>query len=283
MVATRRRLNAEKKKGRTVPKAHLSDTRIVRDAYRRWAPVYDVTFGRVAEAGRRHAVALINRRKGSVLEVGVGTGLSLPCYAKHLAITGIDLSPEMLAKARAKVGRRKLTQVTSLHEMDAGQLEFADESFDTVVAMYVMTVVPDPETVMRELARVCAPGGEVILVNHFSQEQGLRGWLERRMAPLANTLGWRPIFPYDRVLGCGGLRLAERRSLRPLGLFTMLRFVKQPGHDPDYALDLQRILQPRPRFRAQSARVRGLVMARRILDGRSLRALRRRPSEATTD
>jgi phosphatidylethanolamine/phosphatidyl-N-methylethanolamine N-methyltransferase len=92
--------------------------------------------------------------------------------------------------------------------------------------MYVMTVVPEPEVVMEELERVCAPGGQVILVNHFSQDHGTRGWLERRMAPFASTLGWRPIFPVDRVMGCENLELVERRSLRPLGLFTMLRFTK---------------------------------------------------------
>jgi phosphatidylethanolamine/phosphatidyl-N-methylethanolamine N-methyltransferase len=92
--------------------------------------------------------------------------------------------------------------------------------------MYVLTVVPDPERVMRELSRVTKPGGEVLLVNHFSQEEGVRGWVERRMAPFADKLGWRPVFDLDRVMGCEDLTLVERRGLRPLGLFTMLRFVK---------------------------------------------------------
>ena len=165
--------------------ADLLDAASVRHAYRRWAPVYDFTFGTVAEAGRKHAVKIINRRRGRVLEVGVGTGLSLPCYEKHLTVTGIDLSPEMLDKARSRVERQRLGNVAGLHEMDAGALAFPDESFDTVVAMYVMTVVPDAEKVMRELERVCATGGEVILVNHFSQEEGVRGYVERRLAPFA--------------------------------------------------------------------------------------------------
>jgi phosphatidylethanolamine/phosphatidyl-N-methylethanolamine N-methyltransferase len=204
------------------------DSTAVQQAYRRWAPVYDFTFGQVAEAGRKHAVEIINRRKGSVLEVGVGTGLSLPDYGAHLKITGIDLSADMLEKAQERVARGRLEHVAGLFEMDAESLEFPDEHFDTVVAMYVMTVVPDPERVMGELERVCAPGGEVILVNHFSQEEGMRGWVEQRMEPLARTLGWRPVFPVERVMGRASLRLAERRSLRPFGLFTMLRFVKQP-------------------------------------------------------
>jgi phosphatidylethanolamine/phosphatidyl-N-methylethanolamine N-methyltransferase len=99
-------------------------------------------------------------------------------------------------------------------------------SFDTVVAMYVMTVVPEPEKVMRELSRVCRPGGEVLLVNHFSQEDGMRGWVERRMAPFAEHLGWRPVFDVGRVMVCMDLKLIERRALRPWGLFTMMRFQK---------------------------------------------------------
>ncbi|MGI9383290.1 MAG: class I SAM-dependent methyltransferase, partial [Methyloligellaceae bacterium] len=139
----------------------MMDVASVQRAYRRWAPIYDLTFGRIAEAGRLHAVEIINRRKGTVLEVGVGTGLSLPRYADHLKITAVDLSPDMLARAQERVEDEGLSNVVGLHEMDAGALEFDDESFDTVVAMYVMTVVPDPERVMAELERVCAPGGEV--------------------------------------------------------------------------------------------------------------------------
>lgn len=202
------------------------DEASIKTAYRRWAPVYDNTFGRFTTEGRRHAVEIINQRHGKVLEVGVGTGLSLPDYGRHLQIEGIDLSPEMLDKAREKVAEEGLRNVTGLHEMDASELTFPTGSFDTVVAMYVMTVVPDPEKVMRELARVCKVGGEVILVNHFSQEEGVRGWVERRMAPFADKLGWRPVFDVDRVLVCDNLTLVGRRALRPWGLFTMLRFEK---------------------------------------------------------
>jgi phosphatidylethanolamine/phosphatidyl-N-methylethanolamine N-methyltransferase len=270
-------------------KVPVMDVDSVRHAYRRWAPVYDFTFGLVAEAGRKHAVQIINRRKGRVLEVGVGTGLSLPCYGGHLTITGIDLSPEMLAKARGKVTSKKLGNVTGLHEMDAGALAFPDESFDTVVAMYVMTVVPDPERVMRELERVCAPGGEVILVNHFSEDEGVRGLVERKLAPFGDLLGWRPVFGLDRVLVCDDLRLAERRSLRPLGLFTMLRFVKEPGFGlgPQLASRARRPSRaparavgarlPEPvRVRVKWQMARALVHGRRLLDTNYWRSLYRR-------
>jgi len=270
-------------------KAPVMDAASVRHAYRRWAPVYDFTFGLIAEAGRKHAVQIINRRKGRVLEVGVGTGLSLPCYGSHLTITGIDLSPEMLAKAQDKVERKKLDNVAALHEMDAGALAFPDESFDTVVAMYVMTVVPEPERVMRELERVCAAGGEVILVNHFSQDEGVRGFIERRLAPFADLIGWRPVFGLDQVLVCEDLRLAERRALRPLGLFTMLRFVKEPGFGLAPQLAARslkarvparvpvRARLPEPiRVRIKWQVARALVHARRLLDTNYWRSLYRR-------
>ena len=208
------------------PPIVMDETQVI-SAYRRWAPFYDNTFGRIAAEGRKHAVEIINGREGRVLEVGVGTGLSLPMYGKHLEIVGIDLSPEMLEKARNRVATEALDNVTGLHEMDASKLTFADASFETVVAMYVMTVVPEPEKVMRELSRVCKPGGEVLLVNHFSQEDGVRGWVERRMAPFADQLGWHPVFDVNRVMVCDELEVIERRALRPMGIFTMMRLHKR--------------------------------------------------------
>lgn len=198
----------------------------VLDAYRRWAPVYDNTFGRITTDGRRQAVEQINKRSGRVLEIGVGTGLSLSTYQRHLEIVGIDLSPDMLDKARERVASEGLEHITGLHEMDAAALDFPDNSFDTVVAMYVMTVVPDPVAAMREAARVCKVGGEVMLLNHFSEDSGVRGWVERRMAPFASRLGWHPVFDVDRVMVCDNLAETGRSTLKPLGLFTLLRFRK---------------------------------------------------------
>lgn len=213
-----------------VPAGRNSGGRIdetdVLDAYRRWAPVYDNTFGRITTDGRRQAVEQINKRTGRVLEIGVGTGLSLSMYQRHLDIVGIDLSPDMLDKARERVAAEGLEQITGLYEMDAAALDFPDETFDTVVAMYVMTVVPDPVAAMREAARVCKVGGEVMLLNHFSEESGVRGWVERRMAPFATRLGWHPVFDVEKVMVCDNLAETGRSTLKPLGLFTLLRFRK---------------------------------------------------------
>ena len=205
--------------------SRLDETNVV-DAYRRWAPVYDRTFGRLTTEGRRQAVEIINQRSGRVLELGVGTGLSLSMYDRSLDVVGIDISPDMLERARQKVAAEGLENVSGLHEMDAASLDFPDGSFDTVVAMYVMTVVPDPVVVMREIARVCKPGGEVLILNHFSEDSGVRGWVERRMAPFASRLGWHPVFDVDRVMVCDDLEVTGRFTLKPMGLFTLLRFEK---------------------------------------------------------
>lgn len=203
------------------------DEATVKRAYDRWAPIYDFVFGAMIDAGRRDAVNIINRRRGSVLEVGVGTGLSLGRYNSDLTITGIDLSAPMLAKAEAKVKRENLTNVKDILPMDAADLKFPDGSFDTVVAMYVLTVVPDPEKVMAELERVCKPDGEVIIVSHFAKSAGTRGWIDHLVAPVARKLGWRSDFYIGAVMTRECLRLVERRQLNPFRLFTLLRFVRQ--------------------------------------------------------
>lgn len=199
----------------------------VRSSYRRWAPVYDRTFGAITRAGRARAVGHINEGSGRVLEVGVGTGLSLATYAPHLEVTGIDYSPEMLAKAKAKVTECGLRQVVALRQMDARHLDFPDDKFDTVVAMYLVSVVPEPERVVAEMARVCRPGGEVLIVNHFATDTGALAALERGFAPFADLLGWHPDFPIARVLGTAELVEQERRTFPPFGMFTFLRLRKR--------------------------------------------------------
>jgi phosphatidylethanolamine/phosphatidyl-N-methylethanolamine N-methyltransferase len=200
------------------------DNHDVTRAYRRWAPVYDATFGKVVEAGIKQATALANRYHGRVLEVGVGTGLSLPHYKHSLKVIGIDLSPEMLARARERAHRHNLRHVEELLEMDATELKFADRSFDISTAMFVMTVVPDTVQVMNELIRVTKPGGHILIVNHFSIDKGLRAVVEKRLARFSDILGWRPDFPAETLMVSGKLKLEERRALKPFGFFTLLKF-----------------------------------------------------------
>ncbi len=194
----------------------------VKTSYRYWAPVYDYTFGLITRRGRAQVVDHVNARTGRVLEIGVGTGLSLHRYGKHLDVTGIDVSPDMLDKARRKVEERKLTQVTRISEMDARTLAFPDDHFDSVVAMYVVSVVPEPEKVVAEMARVCKPGGEVIIIGHFARQKGFLAALERIFAPLADVIGWHSDFEMERVLGETRLEPVGMRPITPFGIFTFL-------------------------------------------------------------
>jgi phosphatidylethanolamine/phosphatidyl-N-methylethanolamine N-methyltransferase len=160
------------------------------------------------------------------LEVGVGTGISLSYYRRENEVHGIDISPDMLARAKRRVGRAKLGNVANLAIMDARRLEYENDSFDAVVAAYVMSVVPEPQRVIGEIERVCKPGGDVIIVNHFAAQSGPRRRLESMLAPLSNRLGWRPDMPVDEILVNSRLREVRRLTLPPLGMFTMLHLQK---------------------------------------------------------
>lgn len=198
----------------------------VKTSYKMWAPVYDKTFGMVTTIGRKSAVDYINTRQGRVLEIGVGTGLSLPHYKPHLEITGIDVSADMLKKARKKIQKQDLSHVAGIHNMDARTLDFPDHHFDTVVAMFLVSVVPDPEQVIGEMARVCKPGGEVLIVNHFARDKGPLAVVEKAFAPFANNIGWHSDFSIHRILGEEDLTIVEHKPLPPLGMFTFLRLQK---------------------------------------------------------
>ena len=165
----------------------------VKAAYRRYARIYDVIFGAVLQPGRRAVLEALKLKPGDrVLEVGVGTGISLPLYPRDVRITGIDVSREMLEKARARVARAKLTNVDALLEMDAEAMAFPDASFDKVVAMYVVSVVPQPAKLLEELHRVCRPHGEIFVVNHFQSENPVLGTLERALAGFSSQIGFNP-------------------------------------------------------------------------------------------
>lgn len=208
------------------------DENAVRRAYARWARFYDAVVGPVTDVGRAAAVAAVNAlaRKHvgddpmSVLEVGVGSGLSLPGYARTVRITGIDLSTDMLALARRRVTEQALGHVAALEEMDAGALTFETGSFDCAVAMYVMSVAPDPEAVLDELARITRPGGEVVIVNHFAKADGWVLWFERKLERVAALIGWHPAFGRERVLNHPDLKLVHEQPLGLLRIFTLMRF-----------------------------------------------------------
>ena len=167
--------------------ANLDNPAVTR-VYRRLAPFYDKTFGKIAETALRVTTSRANELHGRLLEVGVGTGLALPRYKEELDVTGIDLSPDMLQRAHERAAKLGLTNIRALLEMDATRLTFADESFDIVVALYVMTVVPDPVKAMHELARVTRPGGGFSSAITLASRAGCAEQLKRGSA--TSPMSW---------------------------------------------------------------------------------------------
>ena len=187
-------------------------------------------FGAVFDSGRKASIAAAERIGGRILDVGIGTGISLTDYAAVNRIVGVDYVEPMLRKAHERVLAHKLAHVEALAVMDAQRLGFADASFDAVVGQYVITTVPDPEAALDEFARVTRPGGEIILVNHLGAESGARRVFEQGFAPLARRLGWRPEFPWGRLATWAERRhdvhVIERRPMPPLGHFSLIRFAR---------------------------------------------------------
>jgi phosphatidylethanolamine/phosphatidyl-N-methylethanolamine N-methyltransferase len=163
----------------------------VTNVYEKLASVYDVIFGPTLHPGRVQAIQKMRIQPGNrVLEVGVGTGINAGLYPPDCFVTGIDLSSSMLEKARERVARKNLRNVRLL-EMDAADLRFPDSAFDIVYAPYLISVVPDPITVAREMRRVCRPGGRIIFLNHFRSPNRLLAWIERALSPFTVHIGFK--------------------------------------------------------------------------------------------
>ena len=200
------------------------DINAIQKVYRRYAQGYDVYFGALLQPGRKTIIEKMHCRPGDrILEVGVGTGLSLPLYPRSVHVTGIDISREMLARARARKVRLRLDHVTALRLMDAESLQFPADSFDKVVAMYVVSVAPHPARLVSEMRRACRPGGELFIVNHFQHANPVVGGLERLFAPLSRLMGFHPDFSLENFLRDSGLDVAERTPVNALGYWTLLR------------------------------------------------------------
>lgn len=205
---------------------------VIEKVYRRYARVYDAFFGAVLQPGRRRVLERLAVRPAErILEVGVGTGLSLPLYPAGAHVTGVDLSQEMLARAEACVHAGKTAAHVQLARMDAERLAFADDSFDKVVAMYVASVVPSPARLVSEMQRVCRPGGELFIVNHFRNAHPLIRGLERLLAPFSAIVGFHPDFCLEQFVRETGLQVDEQIPVNAFGYWTLLRIRnrKPPG------------------------------------------------------
>lgn len=206
-------------------------TALMRKAYARWAPVYDVVYDKLTEPAARAAVNAAMACGPRVLEAGVGTGLSLGYYPAHAEVHGVDLSEDMLRRAKAKVDGRGLHHVKSLQVMDVTRLGFPDGMFDAVAAQFLITLVPSPEAALSEFARVLRPGGEIILANHFGQPEGILARAEEIAAPLARAVGWSSDFKAARIeawaRSTGVMEVVELRTLFPAGFFKLMRVKKR--------------------------------------------------------
>ncbi len=229
----RRRVEAE---GRMRRRAQLAasdwkkgtrlDIAAIEQAYRRYARFnfYYVCFGAVFQPGRRAIVDRMECAPGErILEVGVGTGLSLPLYPQDVSVVGIDISRDMLDQARDRLTRSRRENAAQLMVMDAENMAFEDDSFDKVVAMYVASVVPNPARLVDEMRRVCKPDGQIFIVNHFHSRNPILRRVERLLAPLSKQLGFRPDFSLDRFLGQTGL---DAMNICPVNLFDFSTMVE---------------------------------------------------------
>ena len=192
-------------------------------AYASFAPMYDFVFGRILQPGRRMAIRSMGLQSGHrVLEVGVGTGLSLPMYPAEARITGIDLSTQMLEKARGRVRRHGLNNVEDLIEMDACELQFPTASFDAVIAMYIISVVERPERVVEEMRRVCKPGGRLLIVNHFRSHSRLIAAWHALVRPLHHAIRFRSDLDYHDFTAQTGLQVEQAFRANLFGYSTVV-------------------------------------------------------------
>jgi phosphatidylethanolamine/phosphatidyl-N-methylethanolamine N-methyltransferase len=207
------------------------DLKKVERVYSNYAGVYDQIFGRIFHESRESAVRqLVIKPAERILEVGIGTGLSLPLYPPYCSVVGIDLSAGMLKKAQRRLEIHDLKHVELLR-MDAGAMDFEDNSFDTVMAAYVVTAVPDYRKVIREMIRVCRPGGRIIMLNHFSNGNKVIAAVERAISPLCKHIGFRTDLALHTVLEGTCLLVKKKERVNPLRFWHLVECINhKDGH-----------------------------------------------------
>ncbi|MGB0910160.1 MAG: class I SAM-dependent methyltransferase [Nitrospirales bacterium] len=207
------------------------DSESIEKVYTNYAVMYDQTFGRMVQQSRESAVRGLGVQAGDrVLEVGIGTGEALPLYPRNCEVLGIDFSEGMLKKARKRMQTHQLDHVTLRH-MDASQMELESDSFDIVMAAYVVTAVPDYRPVVSEMIRVCKPGGRIIMLNHFSNGNKMIAAVEKMISPLCKHIGFRTDLSLNTVLEGTTLVVERKKKVNPLRFWHLVECVNQKnGH-----------------------------------------------------
>lgn len=204
---------------------------VMQKAYARWAPIYDVVYDKLTEAGARAAVNAAVEAGSVILEAGIGTGLALEYYPETVELHGVDLSIDMLKRAQSKVDKKNLKHVKSLRQMDVCSLDFADSMFDAVCAQFIITLVPQPEKALSEFARVLKPGGRIVLINHFGAPDGAVAKMEEIVAPMVAKIGWSSSFKASRVeqwaRSTGMFDLISLKPVFPGGFFKLMCLQKR--------------------------------------------------------
>jgi phosphatidylethanolamine/phosphatidyl-N-methylethanolamine N-methyltransferase len=194
--------------------------------YAKLSPIYDLVFGAPLQAGRVAAVERMDLQPGDdVLEVGVGTGLNAALYPRDCRVTAIDLSEPMLEKARERVEQHAFDHVRLL-EMDAAHLTFADNSFDNVYAPYLVSVVPDPVAVVREMHRVCRRGGKLVILNHFRSAGPILSRIERAISPLTVHIGFKADLDLRGFLAQADLRPISIEKVNRPPIWSLVTCIK---------------------------------------------------------
>src|SRR5262245_3837749 len=194
-----------------------------RRGYRLFAPLYDTVFGVSLHHGRRLAIEALECRPGDrVLEVCVGSGLSLPLYPKGVRVVGVDLSREMLAKAAQRVREQRLEQTTTLLQMDAHHLAFAEASFDKAVVLFAMAGLPDPVRAMKEIERACRPGATIVVANHFRSQRAVARACDAFLSPIYRLLNYSANLDMQSFVALADLDVVETRPANLFGYSTVL-------------------------------------------------------------
>jgi len=201
------------------------DLHRVQKVYNTYASIYDIVFGKISEPGRASAIRYLQLKPGHrVLEIGVGTGLSFPFFPSYCKIVGIDLSEEMLRRAKKRIETHKFSHIT-IKRMDASRMAFVDNSFDAVFAAYLITAVPDPWTVLAEAKRVCKRGGLIVMVNHFRSNNKIISSIEKTISSFCSKhLGFRTDLCISALLHDGELKLIHKKRTSPLSPWEITVF-----------------------------------------------------------